>query len=201
MKRDPKLVIDGYNVPSGAGRVAVAAAVDLIKRYPGVKQADVQKHAVRFSGLNGSTAGWVTSPGVKSPATVLWDRRKEGVFRCYPNENTALFDLDPVQLASDLCKRQMAEDIQIKPGELVNVKTYNTNAEPGIVVGYKLYGSWDFQQFSKGTPAAGIFMDPSFLDSPQIWGFGIPNVCYVVNTSSGISDWPASCVRAMPTGA
>jgi hypothetical protein len=195
MKRDPKLVIGGYNVPSGAGRVAVAAAIDLIKQNPGVKQVDVQKHAVRFSGLNSSTAGWVTSPGVKSPATILWDRRKEGVFRCYPNENTALFNLDPVQLASDLCKREMAEVIQVKVGDLVQVKTYCAT-EPGILVGFRLYGGWDFQQFSKGTPVSGIFTDPSFLDNAWIWGYGIPSVSCVINTSSGLSDWPAACVRA-----
>jgi len=195
MKRDPKLVIGGYSVPGGAGRIAVAAAVDLIKRYPGVKQVDVQKHAVRFSGLNSSTAGWVTSPGVKSPATILWDRRKEGVFRCYPNENTALFNLDPVQLASDLCKREMAESIQVKVGDLVQVKTYRAT-EPGILVGFRLYGGWDFQQFSKGTPAGGIFTDPSFLDNTWIWGYGIPNVSCVISMSSGLSDWPAACVRA-----
>jgi hypothetical protein len=195
MKRDPKLVIGGYNVPSGAGRVAVAAAIYLIKQNPGVKQVDVQKHAVRFSGLNSSTAGWVTSPGVKSPATILWDRRKEGVFRCYPNENTALFNLDPVQLASDICKREMAESIQVKVGDLVQVKTYRAT-EPGILVGFRLYGGWDFQQFSKGTPVSGIFTDPSFLDNAWIWGYGIPNVSCVINTSSGLSDWPAACVRA-----
>lgn len=200
MKRDPKLVIDGYVIPGGVSRVAVAAAVDLIKRNPGVKQLEVQKHAVLFSGLNGSTAGWITGPGDKGPLGHLWDRRKEGVYRCYPNEHTALFTLDPVQLASDLCKRQMTEDVTVRPGDLVEVKTYR-GVETGILVGFRLYGDWQFQQFVKGTPAASIFTDASFLDSPQIWGCGIPNVCCVVNTSNGLSDWPASTVRAMPTAA
>ena len=196
MKRDPKLVIGGYSVPGGAGRIAVAAAVDLIKRYPGVKQVDVQKHAVRFSGLNGSTAGWVTSPGVKSPATILWDRRKEDVFRCFPNENTALFDLDPVQVASDLCKREMAESIRVKIGDLVQVKTYQST-KSGILVGFRLHGNWEFQKLYKGTQVAGIFTDPSFLDNPAIWGYGIPIVNCVVSMSTGLSDCHAGLVHAI----
>ena len=200
MKRDPKLVIGGYNVPGGAGRVAVAAAVDLIKQNPGVKQVDVQKHAVRFSGLNDSTAGWVTSPGVKSPATVLWDRRKEGVFRCYPNENTALFSLDPIEVAKDFCRREMAERCLCKPGELVEVETYR-GTETGMLLGFRLYGDHNFMQLHKGSPILSMFADATFFDNPQIWGAGLPTVCCVVNTPSGISDWQVHRVRAIPATA
>lgn len=198
MKRDQKLVINGYVIPGGVSRVAVAAAVDLIKRNPGVKQLDVQKHAVLFSGLNDSTAGWITGPSGKGPLGHLWDRRKEDVYRCYPNEHTALFNLDPVQLAISICKRQMAESIKVKPGDLVEVRTYK-GLENGTLVGFRLFGGWQFEQFSKGNLASSLFTDPSFLDNPQIWGYGIPAVWCVVNTSSGLSDSPAVLVRAMPT--
>lgn len=95
-----KLVINGYTVPGGSSGVAVRRACELILERPGIAQKHVLQEAVRFSGLNFSTAGWITSPGPKSPATLLWDRRKEGVFSCYPNTHTekvigaqaALFD-------------------------------------------------------------------------------------------------------------
>jgi hypothetical protein len=99
-----RLVVNEYIVPGGFGGVAVRRACELILERPGIAQKHVLEEAVRYSGINFSTAGWLTSPGNpwngKSPATRLWDRRKEGVFSCYPNEHTekvvgaesALFD-------------------------------------------------------------------------------------------------------------
>ena len=95
-----KTVVNGYMVPGGFGGVAVRHACETVLANPGITQKDLLEAAVKFSGINFSTAGWITSPGPKSPATLLWDRRKEGVFKCYPNEHTdkvvgaetALFD-------------------------------------------------------------------------------------------------------------
>ena len=199
MKRDQKLVIGGYTVPGGVGRVAVAAAVDLIKRYPGVKQADVQRHAVRFSGLHDSTAGWVTTPGPKGPSGHLWNRRKEDVFRCYPNENTALFNLDPVELAKEIVKRSFAEILH-KPGELVEVEDYR-GKKICMLIGFKLSGSYEFMQIHKGTYLLETFRDLSLLDDPKVWGFGIPTFNCVVNADGGIADFPPTLVRALPAAA
>ena len=99
-----KTIVNGYTIPGGFGGVAVRRACEFILERPGIAQKHVLEEAVHYSGINFSTAGWLTSPGNpwngKSPATRLWDRRKEGVFSCYPNEFTdkvvgaqaALFD-------------------------------------------------------------------------------------------------------------
>lgn len=94
------LVVNGYRVPGGFSGVAVRRACEMVTAVPGVTQKELLQAAVQYSGLNGSTAGWITSPGPKSPAGLLWDRNKEGVFKCYPNKFTdgvvgaqaALFD-------------------------------------------------------------------------------------------------------------
>ena len=93
-------VVNGYVVPGGFGGVAVRRACELVVAWPGIKQVDLLQHSVSFSGINFGTAGWLTSPGPRSPATLLWDRRKEGTFKCYPKAFTekvvgaeaALFD-------------------------------------------------------------------------------------------------------------
>ena len=82
-------VIGGYAVPGGRSGAAVTYACQLISQNPGIKQGDVHEQSARWAGLNFSTANWITSPGPKSPAEILWGRQKEGRgFRCYPNENT-----------------------------------------------------------------------------------------------------------------
>ena len=95
-----KTVVNGYTVPGGFSGVAVRHACETVLKNPGITQKDLLEAAVQYSGLNFGTAGWITSPGPKSPATLLWDRQKEKVFKCYPNEHTekvagaeaALFD-------------------------------------------------------------------------------------------------------------
>ena len=95
-----KTVVNGYMVPGGFSGVAVRHACETVIANPGITQKDLLEAAVKYSGLNFGTAGWITSPGPKSPATLLWDRQKEKVFKCYPNEHTdkvigaetALFD-------------------------------------------------------------------------------------------------------------
>ena len=95
-----KTIVNGYTVPGGYSGVAVRHACETVLKNPGITQKDLLEAAVKCSGLNLGTAGWITSPGPKSPATLLWDRQKEKVFKCYPNEHTdkvigaetALFD-------------------------------------------------------------------------------------------------------------
>lgn len=82
-------VIGGYRVPGGSSGAAVRKACEIVLAQPGIRQAKLLDDVVKFSRLNLSTAGWITSPGPKSPACILWDRRKEGgVFCCFPNEFT-----------------------------------------------------------------------------------------------------------------
>ena len=90
MAKKEALIIGGYKVPGARGGVAVLKACQLVRDNPGIKQGDLVDEATRWANLNLSTATWITTPGPKSPAGILWDRRKEGRgYRCYPNEHTS----------------------------------------------------------------------------------------------------------------
>jgi hypothetical protein len=135
------LVVNGYKVPGGYGGAAVRRACETILENPGVTQKDLLQEAVRFSGINFSTAGWITSPGPKSPATLLWDRRKEGVFKCYPNEHTEKVVDSQAALTDEFIKNSMREHKSTKfhpnPGDLVRSSQYGAEIE-GIFLGYQL---------------------------------------------------------------
>lgn len=138
-----KFIVNGYSVPTGYSGVAVRRACELVVERPGITQKELLDEAVRFSGLNFSTAGWLTSPGPKSPATILWDRRKEGVFKCYPNEFTdkvlgaqeAILE-ELIRFSLSTCKK--SEHVPVV-GELLEVST-----SPGyplcdaIILGFSL---------------------------------------------------------------
>jgi len=141
-----QLIVNGYKVPSGYSGVAVRRTCEFVIANPGVSQVDLLQEAVRFSGINFSTAGWITSPGNpwngKSPATRLWERRKEGVFRCYPNEHTervvgaqdALFD----EIMNGVRLQLRGVKFRPVPGDLINLhdpvvsRVYAT----GLFIGY-----------------------------------------------------------------
>jgi len=90
MAKKEALIINGYKVPGARGGVAVLKACQLVRDNPGIKQGDLVDEATRWANLNLSTSTWITTPGPKSPAGILWDRRKEGRgYRCYPNEHTS----------------------------------------------------------------------------------------------------------------
>jgi hypothetical protein len=140
-----QLIVNGYKVPGGYSGVAVRRACEFVIANPGVSQVDLLQEAVRFSGINMSTAGWITSPGNpwngKSPATVLWDRRKQGVFRCYPNEHTdkvvgaqaALFD----EIMNGTRLQLRGVKYRPVPGELVNFhSTVGDVYTTGLFIGY-----------------------------------------------------------------
>jgi hypothetical protein len=136
-----RLVVNGYIVPGGYGGVAVRRACEYIIANPGITQSEVLKLSVAYSGLSLSQAGWITSPGPKSPATLLWDRRKEGVFRCYPNEHTekvigaqdALFD----EFIKNSMREYKSTKFHPKPGDLVKSSQWGAEIE-GIFLGYQL---------------------------------------------------------------
>ena len=143
-----RLVVNEFIVPGGLGGVAVRRACELVLERPGLSQKELLMLVVEYSGLNFSTAGWITSPGNpwngKSPATRLWDRRKEGVFSCYPNEFTdkvvnaqaALFDETVNQIRLQL----RGTKFHPRPGDLVSlIDTMDKPYSEGLVIGYS-YG-------------------------------------------------------------
>lgn len=135
------LVVNGYRVPGGFSGVAVRRACEMVTAVPGVTQKELLQAAIQYSGLNGSTAGWITSPGPKSPAGLLWDRNKEGVFKCYPNKFTdgvvgaqvALFDE-----TMNIVRLQLREvDYRPVPGDLVSFHDFDgTPYSTGLFIGY-----------------------------------------------------------------
>ena len=135
-----QLVVNGYKVPGGYSGAAVRRACELIIENPGITQKEVLDAAVGFSGLNYSTAGWITSPGPKSPATILWDRRKEGVFRCYPNEHTekVLGAQEAFNEEFIRCAVKKYKSMKYHPtvGDLIEVIKFSE----GVFIGYSFYG-------------------------------------------------------------
>jgi len=150
-------VVNGYVVPGGFGGVAVRRACEFILEQPGVAQGHVLEEAVRYSGINYGNASWITSPGNpwngKSPATRLWDRRKEGTFKCYPNAFTdqvvgaeaALFD----EIMNQTRLSFRGVKYRPKVGDLV--VAHNSLGLPyaqGIFIGYSL---------TRGVPAPALY--------------------------------------------
>lgn len=135
-----KLIVNGYKVPGAWSGVAVRYACERVLANPGISQVDLLQAATTVSGLNLGTAGWITSPGPKSPATLLWDRRKEGVFRCYPNEFTekvtgfqkAIIE-EITKFTLGRCKLNRVPEV----GELVEVRSGdNYYHHEGVVLGF-----------------------------------------------------------------
>ncbi len=136
-----RLVVNGYIVPGGFSGVAVRRACETVLANPGIPQTQLLQEAVRYSGINMGTASWITSPGPRSPATLLWDRRKEGTFKCYPNEHT-----EKVIGAGDVLFDETMDGVRLQlrgvkyrptPGELVSFA--HTNGEvysTGMFIGY-----------------------------------------------------------------
>lgn len=134
-----KLIVNGYKVPGAWSGVAVRYACERVLENPGISQGELLQEATTVSGLNLGTAGWITSPGPKSPATLLWDRRKEGVFRCYPNEFTekvtgfqkAIIE-EITKFTLGRCKVNRVPEV----GELVEVRPGDYILHEGVVLGF-----------------------------------------------------------------
>lgn len=142
MAKKESLVFNGYRIPGGKGGAAVIRACQMIRAQPGIKQTDLINHVTQWAGLNLSTAGWITSPGDKSPAELLWDRRKEGRgFKCYPNEHTP--DLDPRPFLRDLITndfdKRWRESGSPAVGELVKVKNWSGDHNVGMLLEFNVY--------------------------------------------------------------
>lgn len=201
MQRDPKLVINGYNVPGGLARIAVAAAVDLIKQQPGVRQSEVLKHALRFSGLNASTSSWITSG--KGPLGHLWTR-SGSPYQCYPLEEAEDFSLDPIKLTAEYSKALFADELRVsglraKPGDIVQVTArYGQVKAPFLFVSYTII-SFGRQFRGYGKPLD--FTDPAFLDDLSIYGHGAPKFAVNGICEGKQAQFLLSSIRARPLGA
>jgi len=138
-----KEVVGGYVVPGGRGGAAVAYACQLVLQNPGIKQGDIHELAASWSGLNHSTASWIGSPGPKSPAEILWDRRKEGRgFKCYPNDLTDKLGDPRIRLQADILKefdKEWKAAGSPVPGALVNVKRVRWSASDSQLYTTGLY--------------------------------------------------------------
>lgn len=138
-----KTIVNGYTVPGGYGGVAVRRACETVLANPGITQKDLLYNAIACSGLNLSTASWLTSPGNpwngKSPATRLWERREEDVFRCYPNEFTdkvvgsqdAILE-ELIRFTSTACKKNRPPAV----GDLVEVRPGDYLLNKSMVLGF-----------------------------------------------------------------
>lgn len=184
------LVVNGFRVPGGFSGVAVRKACELIIANPGISQSEVLKLSVAYSGISLSQAGWITSPGPKSPATLLWGRRKEGVFRCYPNEHTESVVGAQDALFDEFTKTTMRvfRDVKFrpKPGDLVRVSQWEA-AGKGIFLGYQL--GQDSRNFGlRNTVEEWIAERPAVEVGDRIWAIVLLNgshrPSYVWNFSS-----------------
>ena len=143
-------VINEYRIPRAYAGVAVRRACEFITHCPGASQVSVLNEALVASGLHGSNAGWITSPSNpwngKSPATKLWDRRREKVYNCYPNEFTAQVTGSDVALAAAVTQevKHLTKLIPtgLKSGELVAINTWDKNCT-AMFVGVELLSRTD----------------------------------------------------------
>jgi hypothetical protein len=142
MAKKTELIIGSYTVPGGLGRAAVARACNLVSQHPGIKQGDLMYSASNWACLNTSTSSWLTSPGPKSPAGILWDRKKDGRgFRCYPNSLTSQIGDARLYLQAETLKK-WTNSGSPKKGDLVKLtdslwaRALGINKTPGILLGF-----------------------------------------------------------------
>lgn len=160
-----KTVVNGYMVPGGFGGVAVRHACETVLKNPGITQKDLLEAAVKCSGLNFSTAGWITSPGPKSPATLLWDRRKEGVFKCYPNAFTDGVVGAQAALFDEIMNQTRLQFRGVKdrpvPGDLVGIDdTLGNQYAEGLFIGYSFGRMGDSDPLYNSVEAIAVTRPP-----------------------------------------
>jgi len=190
-----KLIINNYTMPGKKGGIAVRKACAMILENPGHKQGDVLEYAANFAGINRGTATWLTSPGDKSPATLLWDRRPEGRgYHLYPNEFTEQGADGLVEAVKEDWLEHahifMQRGRNLKIEDLVRMDynprhgvRQNKPIEPGIFLGWALKSC-----YSPNVVAAGPSLDaliahfqPWLTDSPKDF---VPSVAIL--TAKGI---------------
>lgn len=177
-------IINGYKVPGARGGAAVAKACQLIIKHPGIKQGDLLEAVTRWSYLNHSTASWITSPGSKSPAGLLWSRQKVGrSFGCFPNEHTHLLGDPRIRL-----REQVLKDFSVDwkaagspvPGDLISYfrprwdENSTQEVEMGLMTGFvkTFYNGATYKDellsSLDGLDDLDNFTDGSFWITPQL---------------------------------
>ena len=112
--------INGYRLPSARLCVAVAKACQIITERPGIPQRELLEQTSRWLKM---PAGWLGSASARSPAGLLWERKKVGrSYRCYPNEHTSAMG-DPRAWAAEAAVAIIDKDWRAagcpQPGDLV----------------------------------------------------------------------------------
>lgn len=146
-KAKEKTIVNGYTVPGGYSGFAVRRACETVLANPGITQKELLADAVMCSGLasGAGTAGWIVSPGNpwngKSPATRLWERRKNDVFRCYPNEFTPEVIGSQDSILEELLRFTSTAYKKNRPpavGDLVEVRPGDYLLNKSMVLGFTL---------------------------------------------------------------
>lgn len=148
-----KLIINGYTVPNGFGGAAVRRACELIHESPGISQQTVLRETIQFSELNASTASWIVTPA-KGPVGFLWERSRNGIFCCYPNE----FTKQLVGTATEAWKKAWYQEVHSSAKRIVTVKVGDlVRFEPDY------FGEINHGQ-DKYDPTMGLLIGFSYMD-------------------------------------
>lgn len=142
-----KTVINGYKIPSGRSGNAVRYGAYLLSENPGMKMSEFLPAVAKFSELNESTAGWLTSAKSGSPATTLWRRQHEGQYRLYLQPEAEVLigtHISNAQIYIDLCHKRM-KALKINFGDLVEInvwdqRTRTERKKNGVLIDYRSNG-------------------------------------------------------------
>ena len=183
-----KIEVNGYKIPGQRGGIAVWKALYNVLNNPGISQKHQLADAACFSSLNHSTLGWLTSPGTNSPAGKLWDRRKEGAFRLYPNEWTQIaFDLipHPDQVLTEEIRRSVRSTKRFKAGDCL-VETVASEPRHVTFVNYVVTdaGKYDHGCLVPNSERVNYFENPDEITAT------IEIVPYFPNP-----DWPSYSIQ------
>ena len=141
------LVINGYKIPSGRSGNAVRYGAHLLSENPGMKMSEFLPAVAKFSNLNESHAGWLTSAKIGSPATTLWRRQHEGQYRLYLQPGAEVLvgtHISIDQCYIDLCHKRM-KALKINFGDLVEInvwdqRTLTETKKNGVLIDYRSNG-------------------------------------------------------------
>lgn len=193
-----KLVIGGYTVPGGWGGIMVRRACELVLESPGIRQKDLLTHSCLYANLNLGTAGWLVSPGPKSPACILWDRRdpnKGRGFECFPNELTELCtgaSAEAQKLWVSHTRKGIERNADLAAGSLCRLRDFDSSGSPRET--YASFHGWRHSEGSVTHSDLGELLD---LSKPYKQGYIQP----VFMTTEGEMSWYSAIVFFRSGGA
>jgi len=140
------IVVNGYSVPFGKSGVAVIRACEIVNSEPGIPQAELMRRACEFANISLSSSTWLVSPGKRSPALRLWDRKRVGrKYLCYPNEFTSLLSGAQSARFDEWMRHARARtsgDVTPQKGDLVQVKNMRIYTPWSTYNGKALFLGW-----------------------------------------------------------